>query len=369
MMLINDLSARIREIDEKLKAAVNGVIDSGWVVLGPQVKQFEQAFADYLGAAHCVGVANGTDALELALKAFCIGSGDRVATVANSGMYTTSALIAINAEPVYMDVDLNSKTVSLQEVNRAIDMGAKAVVVTHLFGLMVPEIEDIAKLCAERDVWLLEDCAQAHGARYAGKKAGTFGDAAAFSFYPTKNLGALGDAGAVTTDNPSVAEMVLRLRQYGWTSKYKVDYFGARNSRLDELQAAVLSAFLPTLDIKNERRRAIATTFSESICHPDIKLPPVYGRNYVAHLYVVQVDSRNAFRQHLRQHEVMTEVHYPIPDHRQQVFGSRYLDIKLLNTEILADEICTLPCYPEMTDEQVAKVISAVNSWDGRDEY
>jgi dTDP-3-amino-2,3,6-trideoxy-4-keto-D-glucose/dTDP-3-amino-3,4,6-trideoxy-alpha-D-glucose/dTDP-2,6-dideoxy-D-kanosamine transaminase len=362
-MLINDLSARIQRHQALLKAAVGEVIDGGWLVLGPNVKRFENAFAQYLGAQHCVSLANGTDAIELALKALGVNRGDLVATVANAGMYTTTALLAIGADPFYMDVDINSKNVTLNEVRRAIGAGVKAVVVTHLYGLAVSEIREIADLCKNQNVRLLEDCAQAHGARVDDCCVGTFGDAASFSFYPTKNLGALGDGGALVTNNPEIAEKVSRLRQYGWTSKYNVEFEGARNSRLDEIQAAILSVFLPDLDSANERRRDIATRYSQAICHPDVQVPAVNYDNYVAHLYVIRTARRDNLREHLKGREIGTDIHYPVPDYRQPVFADRYASISLPNTECLSEDVLTLPCYPEMTNAQVGQVIEAVNTW------
>jgi aminotransferase EvaB len=363
MLSINDLSAHLHAYQNQLMTAANRVIESGWVVLGPNVKQFEVAFARYLGASHCISLGNGTDAIELALKALGVERGDCVATVANAGMYTSTALLAIGAEPLYMDVDQQSRNVTINEVSKAIDAGVKAVVVTHLYGLAVPQIREIATLCNSRGVRLLEDCAQAHGAKVAGQRAGTFGDAASFSFYPTKNLGALGDGGAVVTNTPEIAEQVSRLRQYGWTSKYRVEHAGARNSRLDEMQAAFLSVFLPDLDTANERRRSIATQYSQAICHPDVQVPIIYGDDYVAHLYVIQSARRDALRVHLQANDIGTDIHYPIPDYRQPVFGRRYASVFLQNTERLSDEILTLPCYPEMTDKQIGLVIDAVNAW------
>lgn len=362
-MLINDLNARMQKYQEQLKAASNRVIESGWLVLGPEVKRFEKSFADYLGAAHCISLANGTDAIELALRALGVERDSRVATVANAGAYTTTALLAIGAEPFFLDVDMNSRNTTLAEVERALAAGVKAVVVTHLYGLAVPEIREIAKLCSRQGVPLLEDCAQAHGARVKGTRVGTFGDAASFSFYPTKNLGALGDGGAVVTANEEIAQKVTRLRQYGWTAKYQVEVAGARNSRLDELQAALLSVFLPDLDAANARRRNIAAQYSAGITHPEVTLPSPGGDEYVAHLYVVQSARRDDLRAHLRDFDIATDVHYPIPDYRQPVFGNRFELICLDNTERLSREILTLPCYPEMTDAQVGQVISAVNAW------
>lgn len=361
--MINNLASRINANRPKIDEAINQVLSSGWLVLGPSVRQFEESFADYLGAGYCISLANGTDAIELALKALGVDRGDKVATAANAGMYTSTALLAIGAEPLYLDVHVDSGNVTLREVRQAIDAGVKAIVVTHLYGLAIPEIQEMAALCKSRNVRLLEDCAQAHGAKVAGQRAGTFGDAASFSFYPTKNLGALGDGGAVVTNNPEIAEEVLRLRQYGWTSKYKVEIGGARNSRLDEIQAAILSVFLPSLDVANARRRDIATRYSQAICHPEVQVPAVYGNDYVAHLYVIRTARRDALRAHLQACDIGNDIHYPIPDYRQPVFGARFATIHLPNTERLADEILTLPCYPEMTDEQVEQVIDAVNRW------
>ncbi|HAV35374.1 MAG TPA: erythromycin biosynthesis sensory transduction protein eryC1 [Massilia sp.] len=363
MQQINDLSARIAQCQEQIKAAVNRVVDSGWLVLGPEVKQFETAFAAYLGASDCITVANGTDAIELGLKALGVAPGDQVATVANASMYTTTALLAIGAEPFFMDVDLDSRCATLAEVTRALDAGVKAVVVTHLYGLAAPEIVQIAALCAQRGVPLFEDCAQAHGASVDGKRTGTFGAAASFSFYPTKNLGALGDGGAVVTSDASIAERMRALRQYGWSEKYKVQVAGARNSRLDEMQAAILGAFLPGLDAANARRRAIAERYSAELNHPEVQVPNASGAAYVGHLYVVRSPRRDALRAHLREAGIASDVHYPIPDHRQPLFGDRYADLRLENTERLAADILTLPCYPEMSDENVGRVIAAVNAW------
>ena len=339
------------------------VLASGWLVLGPEVRQFEQSFADYLGANHCVSVANGTDALELALRAVGVTIGDRVATVANAGMYATTAMLAIGAKPFFMDVDLDARCTTLTEVKKAVEAGVNAVVVTHLYGLAVPEISQIAHFCTQKDIPLLEDCAQAHGAQINEKHVGTFGDAASFSFYPTKNLGALGDGGAVVTNNPSIAEKVGLLRQYGWTAKYQVEVPGARNSRLDEMQAAILSEFLPFLDAANHRRRMIAARYTSLIRKADIIVPKEDGAEYVAHLYVVRSSRRDALREHLRSVNIASDVHYPIPDYRQPVFGERFAGLFLMSTECLSSEILTLPCYPEMSNHEVDQVISAVNNW------
>lgn len=363
MLLINNLSARLARHDTQIRAAIDRVIGSGWLVLGPEVRRFEQSFAAFHARAHCIGVANGTDAIELALRAVGVASGDRVATVANAGTYSTTAILAIGAEPSFMDVSLDTRCATPDEVARAIEAGSKAVVVTHLYGQAIPDIAAIAAHCAQKGVPLLEDCAQAHGARVDGKRVGTFGDVACFSFYPTKNLGALGDGGAVITDDPDLADSVRLLRQYGWKEKYRIERAGARNSRLDEMQAAILSELLPFLDVANARRRDIAAMYGRSIRHAQVSVPPQGGEDFVAHLYVVRCPKRDELREHLSRQGVATDVHYPVPDHRQPLFGGRFEGVLLENTERLANEVLTLPCYPEMRDEDVEHVVHAVNGW------
>jgi dTDP-4-amino-4,6-dideoxygalactose transaminase len=359
---ICDLSTHVAEHRVYIDRALSRVVDSGWFILGPEVGAFERSFSAYVGVGYCVAVGNGTDAIELALRAIGIQNGDRVATVANAGMYTSTVLQAIGASPIYMDVSIESHVVTIDVVVDAIRQGARAVVVTHLYGQAIPRIEDIATVCRESGIPLVEDCAQAHGALVNDRQVGSFGDFGCFSFYPTKNLGALGDGGAIVINDPILAEKLAYLRQYGWTKKYHVELPG-RNSRLDELQAAVLSEFLPLLKSWNARRRHIASLYSTHISCPSLVLPPVGAEDYVAHLYVVRSTDREALRTHLNSLGIASDVHYPTPDHRQPVFGKRFQDISLPNTECLASEVLTLPCYPEMTDRDVQRVIDAVNSW------
>lgn len=363
MLLINNLQAKFDRHRSLIDAALARVIDRGWVVLGPEVKNFEAAFARYLGVSHCIGLANGTDAIELALRAMGVSAGDKVATVANAGMYTTTALLAIGAIPHFIDVDFRSQHATIAEVVGATQAGCRAVVITHLYGAAVKDIVAIASYCAKHGVALLEDCAQAHGARIDGRAVGSFGDVASFSFYPTKNLGALGDGGAVVTSNVVIAEKVAMLRQYGWSSKYVVSLAGATNSRLDEMQAAVLSELLPLLDEANARRREISARYSSAITHPCISLPEHGGDADVAHLYIVKTQDRDGLRAHLNKCDIASDVHYPVPDHRQPIFGDRFAMTGLGVTERLSHEILTLPCFPEMTAGEVELVVSAVNSW------
>lgn len=363
MILINSLTKHSKNYRLAIEKAISRVLDRGWFVLGPEVNKFEEDFAKYVGVERSVSLANGTDAIELSLRAVGVAEGDVVATVANAGMYTTTALNAIGAKPFFLDVDLTTKVTTLAECKRAIAAGVKAIVVTHLYGRALPEIKEIASLCKEMAIPLIEDCAQSHGAKIDGKMVGSFGDIASFSFYPTKNLGALGDGGAIATNNANLADTVARLRQYGWTSKYEVALTGASNSRLDEMQAAILLEFLPLLDSWNERRRQIAALYSQLIKNTSLELPEFSGEEYVAHLYVIRTNKPESLREHLKNNGVASEVHYPIPDYKQPVFGETYKSVSLVNTELLATSILTLPCYPEMTDEEVNTVAEAVNSW------
>ncbi|WP_218006841.1 DegT/DnrJ/EryC1/StrS family aminotransferase [Microtetraspora fusca] len=361
---VNDLRRHAISTETAVRTSVERVLNSGWYVLGQEVEAFEREFSDYCGVGHCVGVASGTDAIELGLRALGVGRGSRVATVANAGCYTTTALMALGAEPVFVDVDRDAKLMDLGHLKQILSEAAlDAVVVTHLFGLL-HDMEAILDLTARAGVPVFEDCAQAHGARRGGRHAGSFGAAAGFSFYPTKNLGAVGDGGAVVTGSADVAGQVRRLRQYGWESRYRVGVSGGRNSRLDEVQAAVLRAKLPLLDGWNRRRRDIAARYTREIHDPRVRCPAVHGEEYVAHLYVVVTEDREALRAHLAEAAVMTDVHYPVPDHRQPVLTGAGGPVAALPvTDELSASIVTLPCYPELSDEEVTRVISHVNAW------
>ncbi|GAA1519252.1 DegT/DnrJ/EryC1/StrS family aminotransferase [Dactylosporangium maewongense] len=356
---MNDLAAHHAPLAGALTDAVRRVIDSGWFVLGREVAGFEEAFAAYCGVPHAVGVANGTDAIELALAGVGIGRGDRVALVANAGGYGTTALLALGAEPVYVDVDEDTATLDPALLDRET---FDAVLVTHLYGRLA-DLPAILEVAARHGAPVVEDCAQAHGASRDGRRAGSWGDAAAFSFYPTKNLGALGDGGAVVTASAGVAERVRRLRQYGWDRKYHQVTGPARNSRLDEVQAAVLSVKLPHLDGWNAARVAVAARYRAAIRHPKLTLPEVDAPGHVGHLYVLRCADRDALSAHLRAHGVAHDVHYPLPDHRQPVHGDRFAGLELPATERLCAEVLSLPCHPELPAEQVDRVAAAVNAF------
>ena len=360
---VNDLGRHVGPLRAELEEAVREVIASGWFVLGRQVTAFEDAFAAYCGTEFCVSVANGTDALELALKALGISSGERVATVANAGMYSTTAILAAGARPVYADIDPQTLLIDPKSLCAVLaQQRPAALIVTHLYGRMV-DMPMIVEMTRAHDVLVIEDCAQAHGALLAGRRSGAWGDLGCFSFYPTKNLGALGDGGAVVTASVALAERLRGLRQYGWVSKYRADLPGGRNSRLDELQAALLARMLPYLDGWNARRRAIAVAYSAGIVHPRVRSSASGGEDYVAHLYVVRCDEREALRTFLAEAGIPSEVHYPLPDYRQLSLAGVVDSVELGATDLACSEVLTLPCFPEMTDEEVAAIIERVNAW------
>ncbi len=368
---INDLARYADEVSGPLCEKATQVLKSGHYVLGPCVREFEERFAAYCGVRHCIGVGNGTDALEIALRAVGVQPQDRVLVAANAAMYGTSAVLALGAEPIFVDVSASGahlESGAVEAVLQTLEAPPAAVIVTHLYGRLAP-MAAIVKLCRSRGIAMIEDCAQAHGARGAdGAKAGSFGDAATFSFYPTKNLGAVGDGGAVTCDDDTTAMRARQLRQYGWSSKYINELAGGRNSRLDELQAAFLLSLLPDLDRRNDARREIANRYSREIVHPEIAVPAEAGAEFVAHLYVVRSRRREDLTAHLRNSGISCEVHYPLSDHLQPCHEGRFAHYLLPQTQAWCSEALTLPCFPELTIEEVDRVIAACNDWPDRHE-
>jgi dTDP-4-amino-4,6-dideoxygalactose transaminase len=357
---LNDLKHHNHSVAQDIHMAIDRVLSSGQYILGQELESFEAEFASYCGVDHCVGVGNGTDALELALRALDVGQGDRVVTVANAGMYSTVAIKAVGALPLYVDVDPVTMNMDSKALTAAMSGNIRAVIVTHLYGRMA-EIPDLMTVASAAGVPVVEDCAQAHGAHLSGKRAGAWGNLGCFSFYPTKNLGALGDAGGLITTDPELAGRLRMLRQYGWEAKYRSVLSGGRNSRLDELQAAVLRAKLPYLESWNEQRRETAKAYAEGLAGLDLSGPSQFGADYVAHLYVVRTPHRDRLAEELAARGIRTEVHYPTPDHLQEsVRGTSGAKPDLPVTEQLSREILTLPCFPEMTREEVGQVTEAV---------
>lgn len=362
---INDLKRHTDPLRDELSLAMTRVVDSGWFVLGPEVSAFEQVFADYIGTDYCVSLANGTDALKMALVAVGVTQNSCVLTVANAGMYSTTAILSLNAQPVYVDVDGSSGQIDVTAARKIIASGAvDAVIVTHLYGIMA-DVEAVVDAARQHDVFVVEDCAQAHGVARNGRKAGSYGDVASFSFYPTKNLGALGDGGAVTTNHGELAGVVKSLRQYGWKAKYSAELKNGWNSRLDEIQAAILKVKLPKLDEWNARRRDIALCYGRGLSNKKVTcLRYPSDEQCVAHLYVIRVKDRASLAEHLRHCGVPFDIHYPIADYRQVVCADLFSGVSLLETDKMCNEVLTLPCFPEMTNEEVSFVIDSVNSWE-----
>ena len=359
-----DPRAAYQAAADEILAAIRRVLESGHYILGPEVEAFEREFARYLGTAHVVSVASGTDALELALRAAGIQPGDRVVTVANTATATVAAIELTGAKAVFVDIDPHSLTMDPGALEQGlIGAGAarpKAVVPVHLYGhpADLPRIAEIAQI---HGMAVIEDCAQAHGATIRGRRVGTFGKAAAFSFYPTKNLGAIGDGGAVATSDARLAEQVHLLRQYGWRQRYVSESPG-KNSRLDELQAAILRVKLARLDADNQRRRALAGEYLRRLAGARLELPAVAPDcESVWHQFVVRTPAREALRTHLAGAGIETAVLYPVPIHRQPAY--RDDDLHLPATEQACRELLCLPMHPGLGLADIDTVCRQILSW------
>jgi aminotransferase EvaB len=349
------------KLENQIFDAVNRVLLSKWYVLGNEVSEFENQFASFCGVRHCVSVANGTDALEIALRAMDIGSGDRILLAANAGFYGSTAAYLVGAVPIYVDVSSTTLTLSPEQIKKDLyeNPKPKAVIVTHLYGQLA-DIEAIVNLANEAGVPVIEDCAQAHGASNNSHQAGSFGTVGCFSFYPTKNLGALGDGGAIVTDDNDIYIKLKQLRQYGWSEKYNSTLPGGRNSRLDEIQAAVLRVKLPYLSAWNQERREIARRYNKAFVDLPVQCPMAISEEYVAHLYVLRVENRDAFRLFLTQHGIATDIHYPIPDHMQTAYPCLQARGDLPVTEAACATAVSLPCFPGLQEDEIETIIRIV---------
>lgn len=349
---------------DEIDAAIARVLDSGWYILGQEVTAFENEFAAYIGVRFAIGVGSGTEALHLALLTCGIGAGDEVITVSHTAVATVAAIELCGAIPVLVDIDLNTYTLDPNQIESAIAQRTKAVIPVHLYGHPA-DVESIISVAHRYGLSVIEDCAQSHGAVYKGHKTGAWGDIAAFSFYPTKNLGAMGDGGMVVTDNPELAERVRLLREYGWRQRYISDLPGL-NSRLDELQAAILRVKLRYLDEENRKRQALAKIYDEMLSATSLTLPIcVPGASHVYHQYVVRSEHRDSLREFLRKRGISTLSHYPVPVHMQPAYQSRLqCACSMTNTERVAREVLSLPMYPELTPEQVRQVAEIAVLWD-----
>ncbi|MGI2091620.1 DegT/DnrJ/EryC1/StrS family aminotransferase [Shewanella oncorhynchi] len=380
-----DLKAINNQYQQELKVACARVIDSGWYIMGNELTQFEAEFAAYCGTKHAIGVANGLDALILTLRAWKelgkLKAGDEVIVQANTYIASVLAITENDLVPVLVEPNLGTFNLDPSIVRAAITSKTKAVLPVHLYGQISP-MPEIMALAAEFDLLVLEDCAQSHGAEINGKRAGNWGHAAGFSFYPGKNLGALGDAGAITTNDDELAQTLKALRNYGSHKKYENLYRGV-NSRLDEIQAAMLRVKLRHLEAETSRRQHIAAMYCEGINNPRIVLPldvatfitnnsqlitnnsPLTINHYKAHvwhLFVVRCEQREALQQHLATKGIQTLIHYPIPPHKQQAY-TNYSEMQLPLTELIHQQVISIPLDPTMSDEAIKQVITALNGF------
>ncbi|MFE7133463.1 DegT/DnrJ/EryC1/StrS family aminotransferase [Streptomyces sp. NPDC057638] len=346
---------------EEILAAVDNVFRSGQLVLGPEVQEFEREFADYHGAPHCVSVDNGTNALVLALRALGVGPGDEVITVSNTAAPTVIAIDAVGATPVFVDVDPDTLLMDVARIPGALTERTRCLLPVHLYGQCV-DLDPLMEIAREHGLKVLEDCAQAHGARRNGRLAGTTGDAAAFSFYPTKVLGAYGDGGAVVTSDPEIDASLRRLRYYGMEERYYVESTPGHNSRLDEVQAAILRRKLKRLDGYLERRRAIADRYAEGLAGTGLVLPPLAeGNDHVYYVYVVRHPERDRIIEEMGGRGVSLNISYRWPVHTMKGFAHLGLGPGALPvTEAAADEIFSLPMYASLTKDDQDTVIEAL---------
>jgi dTDP-4-amino-4,6-dideoxygalactose transaminase len=355
-----DLRAIHRELATEIDAAMRAVVDAADFILGGAVEAFEAAFATYCGVRAAVGVDSGFSALELALRACGVGAGDEVVTAANTFIATVAAIESTGARPVLIDVDPVTRNLDPVQLADVIGPSTRAVIPVHLYGRPA-EMDDLATIARAHGLAIVEDACQAHGARYRGRRAGSLGDAAAFSFYPSKNLGAYGDGGMVVTDDPEIAERVRLLRNLGSRVRYVHEEKGF-NRRLDTLQAAILACKLPHLDRHNESRRAIAQAYRDHLPYAEITTPAECEHSEsVHHLFVIEADRRDDLQQHLLREGIATGIHYPVPVHLQPAYASLgYGKGRFPVSERLAERVLSLPMYPHMPPESVAFVASAI---------
>ena len=364
MILMNDFKAEPPELREAMLGAARRVLESGWYVLGNEVVAFEKQWAAACGVPHAVGVGNGMDAIEIALRALDVGPGDEVITTPMTAFATVLAILRAGATPVLADIDPKTALLSIDSVAQCVSPRTKALLLVHLYG-QVRNMNAWSGFCAKHGIKLVEDCAQAHLATLQGKVAGSYGAAGAYSFYPTKNLGAPGDAGMLVTNDERIAQRASQLRNYGQSVRYHHPVLGM-NSRLDEIHAAMLSERMKWLPESTQRRREIVEAYRAGIRNPEVRLlaAPQEPSAHVYHLFVVISEQRDALQAHLQQHQIQALIHYPIPVHAQEPCKNIARDPQGLgNSERHAATCLSLPCHPHMTDKEVDAVISAVNTF------
>ena len=364
MILCGNPKAQYLARKDEIDVALKRVLESGWYILGEEVKAFEKEFADYIGVSYGVGVGSGTEAIHLALVACGIGQGDEVITVSHTATATVAAIELAGATPVFVDIEPDFYTMDPAKLDAAITSRTKAILPVHIYGLPV-NMDPILEVAEKHNLRIIEDCAQAHGAIYKGKRVGSLGDVGCFSFYPTKNLGAIGDGGMLVTDNIELAQKARLLREYGWTER-QVSQFAGWNTRLDEVQAAILRVKLKHLDKDNSKRMHLAEIYNEelSLSTANLILPKQRENSgHVYHLYVIRSQRRNELLSLLRKKGIGALIHYPVPVHLQPAYNSLQGHDKLPETEHIAKEIISLPIYPELSEYDLQTVVKAVKEF------
>jgi len=347
----------------EIDRAISKVLEKGRYIIGDDVISFEKEFANYIGVKYGIGVGSGTEAIHIALKACNIGPDDEVITVSHTAVATVAAIEQCGATPIFVDIDPNSFTIDFTKIEEVITEKTRAIIPVHIYG-QPAELNPIVNIAKKHKLFLIEDCAQAHGAEYYGKKVGSIGDIGCFSFYPTKNLGAIGDGGMVVTNNFELAEKIRLLREYGWKERY-VSKISGWNSRLDEMQAAILRVKLKYLDNDNNQRQKIAALYNEYLKLFPLILPDTKNHiSHVYHLYVVRTKNKDKIKQHLESTGINALIHYPVPIHLQPAYVNiRNTECKLDVTENISKEIISLPIYPELSQDDILKVIQSINSF------
>ncbi|MBI1937710.1 MAG: DegT/DnrJ/EryC1/StrS family aminotransferase [Ignavibacteriales bacterium] len=361
MILCANPKAQYFSYKEEIDCAINNVLENGRYILGEEVSLFENEFAGYIGAKYGIGVANGTEALRIALIATGIGEGDEVITVSHTAVATVSAIEQTGAVPVFVDIDSKYYTIDPSKILKVVSNRTKAIIPVHLYG-QPADMEPILEIAKRYSLKVIEDSAQAHGALYKNRRTGSMGDAGCFSFYPTKNLGAIGDGGMVVTNDEELANKVRLLREYGWKERY-VSHYSGWNTRLDEIQAAILRVKLKYLDSDNKKRVRTAKLYNTILCNNGIIIPAQRkDSQHVYHLYVIRTQNRERLIQHLKSNGVQAAVHYPLPVHLQPAY-KKFANDYLKATERVANEILSLPIYPELSREEIELVVNTIKEF------
>lgn len=357
----------LKKVNETYRSAIDeaiqDVLDSGWYLMGKKKETFEKEFAQYCGTKYCIGVGNGLDALKLIIQAYRIGQGDEVIVPVNTYIASILAISENGAKPILVEPNINTFNIDTRKIEDKITSKTKAIMAVHLYG-QVADMDEINEIAKRYNLKVIEDSAQAHGAFYKnGKRTGNLGDASGFSFYPGKNLGAMGDAGAITTNDDELAERIISLHNYGSRQKYVHEYKGF-NSRMDELQASILSIKLKGLDKDNSTRREISKYYRENIKNDNIKLPILHGEadSHSWHLFVISCKKRNELQQYLLENGIHTLIHYPIPIHKQQAY-KEWNNLTFPITEKIHEEVLSLPISPVMVDKEVKYIVNIINDW------